>query len=100
MLAERVKEWTTTWKQQGIEEGIQEGIQKGRLEGRLEGKLEGRLEGRLEGEAELLLRQMNRRFGAIDEATHNRIKTADADTLLIWGERILFAQSIEEVFRD
>ncbi len=88
MLAERVKEWTTTWKQQGIEEGIQEGIQKGRLEGRLE------------GEAELLLRQMSRRFGAVDEATHNRIKTADADTLLIWGERILFAQSIEEVFRD
>lgn len=86
MLAERVKEWTREWKQQGIEEG------------RLEGRQEGRLEGQVEGEAKMLLRQLERRFGPIDEAIQNRIHSADAETLLIWGDRILNAQSIEDVF--
>jgi predicted transposase/invertase (TIGR01784 family) len=33
MLAERVVEWTKTWKEQGIEEGRKEGLKEGRKEG-------------------------------------------------------------------
>ncbi len=88
MLAERVKEWTKDWKQQGIEEGRQEGLQQGRQEGRQE------------GEAELLLRQIERRFGGIDETVRARVRSADSQTLLTWGERILVAQTIEQVFGD
>ena len=88
MLSERVKDWTKDWKQQGIEEGKQIGIQ------------EGRQEGRLEGEVEFFLRLLERKFGPADEITQTRIKSADSQTLLRWGERILVAQTIEEVFEE
>ena len=66
MLAERVKEWTKSWEQQG--------------------------------EAGLLLRLLERRFGPVDEVIRIRVRSADSQTLLTWGERILTAQTIEEVF--
>ncbi|SFU77190.1 hypothetical protein SAMN05216339_11155, partial [Nitrosomonas eutropha] len=96
MLSERVKDWTKDWKQQGIEEGKQIGIREGRQEGRLEG----RQEGRLEGEAEFFLKLLERKFGPADEITRARIRSVDSRTLLHWGERILTAQTIEEVFAD
>lgn len=96
MLSERVKDWTKDWKQQGIEEGKQIGIQ----EGRQIGIQEGRQEGRLEGEAEFFLRLLERKFGPADEIIQTRIKSADSQTLLYWGERILTAQTIEEIFEE
>ena len=53
-----------------------------------------------QGEAELLLRQLEWRFGTIDKTVRKRISATDAQTLLIWGERILTAQSVDEVFKD
>jgi len=47
MLADRVTEWTEEWKRQGRQEG--------------------KREGRQEGEAALLLRQLEIRFGPLDE---------------------------------
>jgi hypothetical protein len=79
MLAERVTEWTEEWKRQGRQEG--------------------RLEGRQEGEAALLLRQLELRFGPLDETTGARVRRADADTLLKWGERVLMATSLDDVFK-
>lgn len=70
------------------------GIEKGRKKG-LE---EGRLEGRLEGEAALVRRLLERKFGPLDVATQQRLATADADTLLKWGERVLTAATLAEVF--
>ena len=81
MLAERVIEWTEEWKRQGLEQGLQQGRQ----------------EGRQEGEAALLLRLLERRFGPLDEPIRQRVRTADAETLLQWGERILTAGTLEEV---
>jgi uncharacterized protein DUF4351 len=57
-------------------------------------------EGRQQGEMKLLLRQLERRFGTSDKPVRKRINAADAQTLLIWGERILTAQSIDEVLKD
>jgi flagellar biosynthesis/type III secretory pathway protein FliH len=94
MLAERVIEWTKQWERQGLEKGLLQG----RQEGRQEGHQEGRQEGRQEGEAALLLRQLEYRFGQLDETTRARIRRADAETLLLWGERVLMAASIEDVF--
>jgi hypothetical protein len=48
----------------------------------------------------LLLHQLERRFGTIDKLVRERINAADAQTLLIWGEWILTAQSIDEVLKD
>jgi predicted transposase/invertase (TIGR01784 family) len=77
MLAERVKDWTEQWREEGREKGRQEGRQ--------------------EGEAALLTRQLERRFGALAATVRDRIAHADSDQLLMWGERVLTAQRVEEV---
>ena len=82
MLAERVIEWTEEWKREGMEKG----------------RLEGRQEGRQEGEASLLLRQLELRFGPLSEGSRAQVRAADADTLLLWGDRVLTAATVEEVF--
>lgn len=75
MLAERVTEWTEEWKRQG------------------------RQEGRQEGEAALLLRLLELRFGPLDETSGARVRRADAETLLKWGERVLTVTSLDDVFK-
>lgn len=82
MLAERVTEWTQEWQRQGMEKGLRQGRQ----------------EGRQEGEAALLLRLLELRFGSLDASVRSRVMQADADTLLRWGEGVLTAATIEEIF--
>ena len=48
----------------------------------------------------MLLRLMERRFGCLDEGLRHRLQTADAETLLRWGDRLLTAATVEEVLRD
>ena len=59
-----------------------------------------REEGRQEGEARLVLRQLRLKFGPLDPEIEDRVRTADADRLLEWGERVLTAESLQDVFRD
>jgi hypothetical protein len=56
-------------------------------------------QGRREGKAELLLRQAERKFGPLPGQDRARIELADAERLLSWGERLVAARSLEEVFR-
>ena len=58
-------------------------------EGRLEGQLEGRLEGRLEGESALILRLLQRRFGAVDEVLTARIQALEIEQLESLAEALL-----------
>ena len=74
MLRETVQEWTQQW--------LEEGRQKGRQE----------------GEAHLLKRQLAQKFGPLTEADQARIQHADSDELLAWGERLLTARTLPEVF--
>ena len=76
MLRETVQEWTQQW--------LEEGRQKGRQE----------------GEAQLLTRMLERRFGPLAPADRARIQKADADELLAWGDRLLSARSLDEVFNQ
>jgi Holliday junction resolvase len=50
-----------------------------------------------QGVAAVLLRQMERKFGILTPETRQRIVEADAETLLAWSDRILTAQTPEEV---
>ena len=75
MLAERVQEWTKQWRDEGWTEGVQA------------------------GEAALLLRQLERRFGPLTDPQKQRVQTATSETLLLWGDRVLTARSIDEVFQ-
>lgn len=53
--------------------------------------------GKAEGKAELLLRQLNLRFGAVSEAARARILGAPPERLDVWAERVLTRTSIDEI---
>ena len=76
MLRETVQEWTQQWLE------------------------EGRQQGRQEGEARLLTRQLEQRFGTLNDTVRARIQQAGPDELLSWGERLLTAQTLSEVFGE
>ena len=59
---------------------------------------EGRTEGRTEGRVELLLRQLAKRFGPLPTETVSRITAAAIPELDRWGERLLDAKTLGEVF--
>ncbi len=59
-----------------------------------------REEGRQEGEAQVVLRLLRLKFGRLEPETVYRVRSADPDHLLKWGERVLTAQSLQDVFRD
>ena len=82
MLAERVKEWTQQWRDEGWEEGLEEG----------------RNEGRKEGGAQVLVHVLERKFGPLDATVTARIAQADAEQFLVWAERVLTADRLEDVF--
>jgi predicted transposase YdaD len=58
---------------------------------------EGRQEGRQEGEAALLLRQLERRFGALPDRARNRVAAADTAAIERWGLRVLDAGSLDDI---
>ena len=71
--------YVTSAERFGIEKGMQQGMQQ--------------------GEANMLLRQMTRKYGVdVTAAYREQIEKADAETLLEWSERLLFAEKIEEIF--
>jgi len=61
---------------------------------------EGRREGRQEEGARLVLRQLRLKFGPLDPEIEERVHSADPDRLLEWGERVLTAESLRDIFRD
>lgn len=61
-------------------------------------RLEGRREGRKDGEVALLTLLLRKRFGELPEAFRARVAEARADELEHWGERLLEASSLDEVF--
>jgi hypothetical protein len=83
--------------QQGVQQGLQQGVQQGLEQGLRRGLEQGVQRGLQKGEAAVLLRQLHRKFGELPDAVRQRVETADPETLLTWSERILTAQSIDEV---
>ncbi|WP_428267124.1 Rpn family recombination-promoting nuclease/putative transposase [Haliangium sp.] len=59
---------------------------------------EGRKEGRKEGQQELLLALLTARYGELPGAVVARVRAADVDALTTWGKRVLFAETLEDVF--
>jgi predicted transposase/invertase (TIGR01784 family) len=92
MLAERIDSWNEQVREEGRQEGRQQGLQQGRQEGRQQG--------RQEVEAETLLLLLETRFGSVDQATGDRIATADADQLVKWIKRFATAERLADVFSD
>jgi predicted transposase YdaD len=75
-------------RQEGLEQGIKQGLENGVRKGREE------------GEVALLLRILERRFGPLSVNVKQRIASTDAETLLIYGERVLDAITLDDIFGD
>ncbi|MGL5034952.1 MAG: Rpn family recombination-promoting nuclease/putative transposase [Microcystaceae cyanobacterium] len=56
-------------------------------------------QGRQEGEVALLRRLLVKRFGALSESLESRLSDAAIADLELWGERVLDAKTITEVFQ-
>ena len=57
-------------------------------------------EGRAEGKAETLLRQLERRFGAVPEDARARVLAASVGDLDAWLDAFVSASSLDDVFRN
>ena len=59
-----------------------------------------RREGRQEGQVEVLTRQLEHKFGPVSDAVTLRLERASEAELDRWTRQILFADTLESVFRD
>jgi len=84
MLAESIDRWNREIREEGLQEGLQKGHQKGRQE---------------EG-VRMVLRLLRFKFGPLESEIEERVRAADADRLLEWGERVLTAESLQDIFKD
>lgn len=70
MLAERIESWADEWERQG----------------------------RLAGEAQILRRQLERRFGTLPEWVGTKLLQATEEELMCWAERIFDAETLDRLF--
>jgi len=82
MDEEKRMAYVTTWEQRGIEKGREQGLELGRAQ----------------GQVELLERQLVRRFGTLSEEARGELARATPEQLQTWGDRVLDAGSLAEVF--
>lgn len=90
MLRDTVIEWTHQWLEEGRSRGIEEG--------RARGLEEGRAQGRRQGEADFFLRLLEKKLGPVDAGLRSRIQSARSEQILAWGERLVDARSLADVF--
>ena len=62
------------------------------------GIVQGKAEGVALGKAEVLERQLTRRFGALSAETREQLHKSSAAELELWTDRVLFADSLDAVF--
>lgn len=72
-----------------LEPLYQQDRERAKLEGKQEGKEEGKQEGKQEGQQDLIIRQLNRRFGEIDASLIERIRGLSIEQLQGLGETLL-----------
>ena len=78
--------YITSVERIGMEKGIQQGIQKGIQQGKQLGAVD------------MLLRQIERRFGLPSDVVRERIDKADPTKLMQWSERILDARNLDDLW--
>ncbi|WP_442488308.1 DUF4351 domain-containing protein [Halomonas litopenaei] len=53
-----------------------------------------------QGETRMLAKQMRRKFGELPEWAKARLDSASTEQLDTWGERILTANTLDELFKQ
>jgi predicted transposase YdaD len=81
------------------DEFLQEGIQIGKQEGIQIGKQEGIQIGKQEGEIHLVMRQIRRKFGQLEQELTTKIANLTLEQLESLGEELLDFQTIDDLRR-
>ena len=63
-------------------------------------KAAAKAEGLIDGQRTFLRRLLQTRFGPLPSSLEQRLQQASEDELNIWGERVLSAEQLEQVFVD
>ena len=79
---EKIMQYVSNIERVGFKKGKQQGIQQGMQQ----------------GESTMLVRQIERKFGQVSKEVKQKIGAADSDTLLEWGEKILSASTLDDIF--
>ncbi len=79
--------WPEQWNAEGREEGFRLGLQEGIELGR-----------QIAGGVAILRRMMERKFGGVSERVEKHFSTASADQLLVWADRLLDAETVDDIF--
>ena len=91
-----IQKWFDHQMQQGLERGIEQGLERG-IEQGLERGIE---QGIGQGQGLLLQKLLSKRFGALPHALLQKINEGTAPQIEVWGERVLYAATLEEVFAE
>jgi predicted transposase YdaD len=82
-------------KQRGLQQGLQQGLQRGREQGREQGLQQGRQQ----GEADLVLKQIARRLGAISSSQEKAVRRLPLRKIEALGEALLDFTSVADLSR-
>ena len=82
MITNRFEEWKERQRLVGVRQGVEQGIEQGRLD----------------GERALVLRLIQRRFGEVPPSVHKRLQSARQHQLETWADRVLDADSLDDIF--
>jgi Domain of unknown function (DUF4351) len=98
---QEVRVMEMTWGEKIFEEGRSEGKIEGRSEGKIEGRSEGKIEGKVEALRQFVLRQIERRFGAVPENVRQRVEALDStDALTEVGDKLMDSAEIRALFES
>ena len=78
MITNRFEEWKERQRLVGVRQGVEQG--------------------RLDGERALVLRLIQRRFGEVPPSVHKRLQSAAQHQLETWADRVLDADSLDDIF--
>jgi flagellar biosynthesis/type III secretory pathway protein FliH len=82
-------------KQRGLQQGLQQGLQRGREQGREQGLQQGRQQ----GEADLVLKLITRRLGAISSSQEKAVRRLPLRKIEALGEALLDFTSVADLSR-
>ena len=67
-------------------------------EGHQKGHEEGHKEGHQEGLREVILAQLEEKFGPLDDRVRRLVEKASQEQILLWAKKILTASTQDEIF--
>jgi hypothetical protein len=94
---EKRMRYITSVERIGMQQGMEKGLQQGMQQGMQQGLQQGKQEGIHQGQADMVLRLLNRRFGAVPSRLAERVRSVPSERMPDLLDVALTAAVLEEV---